>query len=95
MMVMGGSGWLQFDPASELEGLYIPPQVQHEYKYSRKDQLTLTLFNPYPNRPDSLFICCLFKAVKHSTQPCPGTLDPRLPFSNYPSQLKLVNKFGN
>ena len=26
-----------------------------------------------------LFICRLFKAVKHSTQPCWGTLDPRLP----------------
>ena len=32
-----------------------------------------------------LFICRLFKAVKHSTQPCRGTLDPRMPFSIYPS----------
>ena len=32
-----------------------------------------------------LFICRIFKAVKHSIEQWWGTLDPRLPFCNYPS----------
>ena len=37
-----------------------------------------------------VFVCRLFKAVKHSTQPCRGTLDPRVPFS-IPIRLHNLN----
>ena len=46
----------------------LPPEVNQEYLIFKEDSHL------------SLFICRLFKAVpvKHSTQPCRGTWDPRL-----------------